>query len=241
VELIDVFNGKVVGKARLRPQDNPVDLALTADGKTLVSVNRGSNTVSILDAMSLFEIARISVGEGPTSVVIDPSGFRAYVMNTRSNTISVVDLTQRRLSLNLSVEGGPLMGAFNRAGDSLYVVGSSSPYLTVMDASQLVVTDRILIGIGAVSVEVDTLTDLVLVGKKAGGNILIVDPVALMPIDAIPMEGTAEFMKIDFEERNLFVVIPGQKVLKKVNLTSKKMIAQIEVAEGAYEVVVMGE
>jgi YVTN family beta-propeller protein len=241
VELIDVFEGQVVGKARLRPQDNPVDLALTADGNTLVSVNRGSNSVSILDAISLFEIERIAVGEGPTSVVIDPSGFRAYVMNTRSNTISVVDLTQRRLSLNLSVEGGPLMGAFNRAGDRLYVVGSNSPYLTVVDASQLVVTDRILIGIGAVSVEVDTLNDLVLVGKKVGGNILVVDPVALMPIDAIPVEGTGAFMKIDFEERNLFVVIPDRKVLKKVNLTSKKMIAQIEVAEGAYEVVVMGE
>jgi len=241
VEGIDVLEGKVVGRARLGLQDNPVDLALTADGKTLVSVNADSNTVSILDPVSLFETERIAVGEGPASVVIDPSGFKAYVMNTRSNTVSVVDLTQKRLSVNLSVEGGPFMGAFNRAGDKLFVVGSDSPYLTVIDPSRLVVTDRILIGIGACSVEVDTLTDLVLVGKRGGANILIVDPLALMPIDAISMEGTAGFMKIDLEERNLFVVIPDKRLLKKINLTSKKTIAQIELAEGACEVVVMGE
>ena len=55
------------------------------------------------------------------------------------------------------------------------------------------------------------------------------------------MEGTAGYMKIDLEERNLFVVIPEKRLLKKINLTSKKTIGQIELAEGAREVVVMGE
>ena len=55
------------------------------------------------------------------------------------------------------------------------------------------------------------------------------------------LEGTAGYMKIDLEERNLFVVIPEKRLLKKINLTSKKTIGQIELAEGAREVVVMGE
>ena len=115
VEVYDVFKGNLINKIKLKIGDEPIDLALTPDGRTLVSVNHDSNTVSIIDAISMFEVERIRVGEGPTSVVVDPSGFRAYIMNTLSSTISVVDLTQRTVTVTISVEGGPLRGAFNRA------------------------------------------------------------------------------------------------------------------------------
>lgn len=240
IEAIDVAKRQIVGRARLHFQDRPQDLVLTADGRTLVSVNYGSNTVSIIDPLALFETERIRVGEGPISAVLDPSGLKVYTMNSLSKTVSVVDLTQQLLSATLPVEGTPLRGEFDRNGNRLYVISDDSPYLTVIDPSALQVTERILIGMGAVSIEMDTQTDLILVGMKAG-HILVIDPLALMPIDAIAVGGSAAFMTTDADEHNLFVVLPEKKLLQKVNLTSKKTIAEIEVADGAHAVVVTGE
>jgi YVTN family beta-propeller protein len=240
VEIIDILKGKIVGRIKLNFQDEPVDLALTADGKTLVSVNRGSNTVSIIDPLTQFEITKIRVGEGPVSAVIDPLGFKAYIMNSLSNTFSVVDLTQKVFSVSIAVEGAPIRGAFSRSGDKLYIISRDSPHLTVVDPSRLIVTDRIFMGTRAASIKVDIQTDLIYVGR-AGGEISVIAPFSLMFIDTITVEGHAAFMTIDGDENSLFVVLPDRKILQKVNLTSKKAIGEIEVDEGAYAVVVMGE
>lgn len=241
IEVIDVPKGEIIGRITLNFGDEPIDLALTPDGRTLVSVNHDSNTVSIIDAISQFEVRRIRVGEEPTSVVVDPSGLKAYIMNSLSNTVSVVDLTQKALAVTIAVEGAPLRGAFNRDGDRLYVITRDSPNLTVIDPSRLIVIEKIFIGMGAASIKVDTRTDLILVGKKLGGEISVIDPSSLMFIDTIDVEGNAAYMTIDDEENTLFVVLSDRRVLQKVNLTSKKIMAEIEVGEGAYAVVLMGE
>lgn len=241
VEIYDVFNGKTIGRIKLKFRDNPMELALTPDGRTLVSVNYSSNTVSIIDALSKSEVRRVKVGDGPTSAVVDPSGFKAYVTNSRSNTVSVVDLTQRTPTATIAVEGYPLRGAFNRAGDRLYVISRDSPNLSVIDPSRLTVTERIFVGTGAVSIKISTLTGLILVGKRYGGEIAIVDASSLMFIDSIRVAGNAAYMTIDRQENTLFVALPERRMVQKFNLTSKKIMAEIEVSEGAYAVAVMGE
>ena len=241
VEIFDVFNGMTVGRIKLNFGDNPIELALTPDGRTLVSVNYSSNTVSLIDTFSKSEFRRVKVGEGPTSAVVGPSGFKVYIMNSRSNTISVVDLTQRTLSATISIEGSPLRGAFNRAGDKLYVINRDSPHLSVIDPSSLRVMQRIFVGTGSVSIKISFLTDLIFVGKKFGGEIAVVDPSTSMLIDSITIGGDAAYLNIDRQENTLFVVLPERRLVQKVNLTSKKVMAEIEVGEEAYAVVVMGE
>ena len=241
MEVIDLIKGETIGRIPLNFGDGPLELTVTPDGRTLVSVNHDSNTVSIIDTVSLFETRRIGVAERPSSAVVDPPGLKAYIMSPLANSVSVVDLTQKEVSATIAVDGGPLRGAFNRDGDTLYVVSRDSPYLTVVEASRLVITRRIFIGIGALSVRVDTQTDHILVGMKAGGNILVIDPFASMAIDAIVLEGTAAYLTIDDEEHSLFVALPDIKSLQKVNLTSKKITGAIDVGEEAYAVVVMGE
>jgi YVTN family beta-propeller protein len=241
IEVFDVFKGVLLNRLRLKLRDWPTDLALTPDGRTLVAVNSGSNTVSIIDALSMFETARVSVGEGPSSVAIDPSGSRAFVMNNRSSTISVVDLTQKGVSLTIGVEGAPLRAAFNKQGSQMFVINSNTPNLTVVDLSRLVVSQSVFIGMGAASIRVDDQTGLIYVGKTLGGEITVIDPFSLVFIDTIPVGGEAVFMTIDGQERNLFALLPDKKVLKKINLVSKKISAQIDVGDAGYAVVVMGE
>ena len=48
-------------------------------------------------------------------------------------------------------------------------------------------------------------------------------------------------MTIDGEENCLLTVIPEKNLVQKVNLTSKQVLGGIDVGEGAYAVVLMGE
>ena len=241
VEIYDVFKSKFIGSIQLNFGDNPIDLALTPDGRTLLSVNHSSNTVSIIDAFARTELRRIRVGDGPTSAVVAPSGLKAYITNSRSNTVSVVDLTQRTLTVTIPVDGSPLRAAFNRAGNRLYVVSANSPNLSLIDPLRFTVTDKIFVGMGAVSIKVDFLSGLILVGKKFGGEIAIVEPASLIFIDSIKVGGEVALITIDRQENALFVVLPEKRLLRRVNLTSKKIVAELDVGKGAYAVVAMGE
>jgi len=241
VEVYDLVTGSFISSIKLNFGDHPSELAITPDGRTLVSTNYGSNTVSIIDAIAMFQLQRVRVGQGPVSVVVDPSGFKAYVMNSLSSTVSVVDLTQRTVTVTIAVEGSPLRGAFNRSGNRLFVISENSPNLQVIDPSQFRVIEKIFIGMGAASITVSLRTDLILVGKKYDGEITIVDPLSSMFIDTIRLSGTAAFMTIDRQENTLFVAMPDRRKLLKINLTSKKTMAEIEVREGACAVVVVGE
>ena len=78
-------------------------------------------------------------------------------------------------------------------------------------------------------------------GKKIGGEITIVEPSVSMFIDTIQVRGNVGFMTIDRQENTLFVTLPDKRTLQKINLTSKKTAAEIDVGDGAYAVVVVGE
>jgi len=238
---IDIFKRQIFSKLKLNFGDNPVELVLSPDGRRLVAVNHDSNTVSLIDAFSLTEAARISVGSGPTSAVMDPSGSRVYVMNTRSQSISVVDLTQKTLVVTIGVEAAPLRGAFNREGDTLFVISSDSPYITAIDRVRLGVTKKIFAGAGAISVKVDNQNGLLYVGRRFGGEISVIDPSSLMFVDTFQVGGKAVFQAIDDEERTLFVALADRRILQKINLTSKRVVAEIDVGKGAYAIAVMGQ
>jgi len=238
---IDVFKRQIFNRLRLNFRDDPIDLVLTPDGRRLVSVNHDSNTVSLIDAFSLTEERRIRVGEGPNSAVMDPSGSRVYILNTRSRSISVVDLTQNTLVVTLGVEASPLRGTFDREGNTLFVINGDSPYVTVIDRSRLVVTGKIFVGAGAISIKADDQNGLLYVGRRIGGEIAVIEPSSSMFVDTFLVGGRAEFLAIDNQERTLLVALSDRRILQKINLISKKVVSEIEVGKGAYEIVVMGE
>jgi YVTN family beta-propeller protein len=58
----------------------PAQLAITPDGVTIVTANRGDRSVSLIDAAPLTERARIPIGGAfPHGVAIEPTGRVAYV------------------------------------------------------------------------------------------------------------------------------------------------------------------
>jgi DNA-binding beta-propeller fold protein YncE len=239
IEAIEVNTGEILQKLQLNFGDEPVDIALSPDRELLVSANYGSNSASIIDAGSLREIGRVSLASEPTDVVTSPVSQRAYLMQPLANSVSAIDLQRLEISAARILDETPIRGAVSGDGDRLYVITRFSSDLLVLNASSLALMGRIYVGTGATSINVDPNTDLIYVGKKAGG-ISVVDPGLLMPIDRFRTSGNAANLAIDAEENSLFVVLPDRETIQKLDLVTKRLKGVIEVQKGSYDVVLMG-
>jgi DNA-binding beta-propeller fold protein YncE len=240
IEAIEVGTGEILRRVRLHAGDEPGEIALSADGEILVSANTGSRSVSVVETSSLGERGRVSLATEPTSVLVGRAGRRAYVLQAFANAISVIDLGRMELTATRAFDESPVRGAISKDGDLLFVITRNSPNLLVIDAVSLTLIERIFVGMQAASVKVDPKTGLIYVGKRTG-TIEVIDPSSLMPIDRFRVGGDAVFLAIDNDENTLLAVLPDRKTIQKLNLISKRLMGVIEVQEGSYAVVLMGE
>ncbi len=241
IEVIDVTGGELINAIKLSAGDHPQEIALTPDGRTLLSVNTGTRTVSFVDPLSMSELNRVNVGMGPRSILIDSNGRRAYVFNTLSGTISVLDIASRAIITTFSTDPGPLRGQFNRRGDNLYVIHEMSSYVTVVDPISFRILKRFSVGPGMNFIKVDVRTDLAYIGRKNDPFVGVYNPLSFVSVDFIKTGGTIDCMAIDGEENNLYLVNSDTKSLMVSNLVRKKIVSEMDVGEGPYWVTMMGE
>src|SRR6266850_3013398 len=67
-----------------------------SEGRLLV-LNKGENSLMVLDVPSYRRLATIPVGKEPHEVVATPDGRKAYVSNVKDKSVSVVDLKAGRV------------------------------------------------------------------------------------------------------------------------------------------------
>jgi YVTN family beta-propeller protein len=240
IAAMDIGTGDILGIIKLHFGDDPIEIVLSADGRTLLSANHGSNTVSIVDTNSMTEVGRINLDSEPSWLVAGRSGQQAYVLQEISNRITVVDFSRNSVVGVPSLDETPVRSALSPSGRELYVITRRSPDLLVIDLPSLTITCRIFVGNRAAALTVDSKTGLVYVGKKSG-EIAVVEPLSLMFIDQFFVAGDAGFMSVDIEENSLYVLSDTGSVLQKVDLVSKKGSGALATEAGSYGVVTMGE
>jgi YVTN family beta-propeller protein len=241
IDVIDIDRGDRINRMRLTTGDQPWELALTPDGTTLLTINRGSNSVSFVNPVTLSELKRINVGNNPASILLDRTGRKAYVFNLLSNSVSVIDVPRMVVAATYATETGPLRGQFSRKGDRLYVFYERAPYLTVFDPFNFSVINRVFVGAGVSDLKVDTNTGMLYLSRKYDGVIEVYDPFSLLPFETFNVGGGVGYMAIDNEGNNLCVVLPDRKRLVMVNLISKKVVSELDTGDYPYWTTMMGE
>ncbi|HZV81766.1 MAG TPA: hypothetical protein VFF53_06320 [Geobacteraceae bacterium] len=241
IDVIDIPTNEVVGTIRLNSGDEPVELALSPDARSLLCVNSGSGTVSFLDPVALVELERITVGNGPSSIALEPAGSRAFVFNDATSTISVIDVRKRSLMTSLATEPGPSRGAFNRRGDLLYIIHGQSPNLDLLNPFSLSLQSRRHVGMGMQALKVDRATDLLYAARRLSSEIELFEPSAVLPLTFIRTGGEIVHMAIDGELNNLYAVNPSRKSVHVINLVSKNVSAELDLDEDPAWVAIVGE
>ncbi len=239
VEVIDVAEGRIVGRIRLDPGDAPRDLGLTPDGRVLVSVNPGSNSASFLTPDSWIQRARVRTGDLPTKVVLDRSGKRAFVLNSTSNDITVLDLDNASVVGTFRAESEPIAAALDGAGKVLYVVLRGSPYLSAISVPDLALLRRIFVGLGATGLIVDPRTDRLYVGAGRSG-LQIFEPASFTPVGLIELPGSVTEMVIMNVERVMLALMPDERSIAAVDLTSGRILSLFDVGGAPHDLAAGG-
>ncbi|MDU0459738.1 MAG: YncE family protein [Geobacteraceae bacterium] len=239
--VFDVKENDFVDHIRLNPGDEPGFVALSADGRTAITANSGSNTASIVDVQALTEVAHLPTGIGPGFIIMDRSGRKAFVFNRYSNTITVIDLALRQVAGTIATESAPVYGQFNRKGDRLYVAHAMTPNILEISLDTLTITRRINAGSGVSAMKVNPATDLLYVATRFGGIIDIYDPFSLMPGNFLKADGVVGYLTIDGEENNLVIVHPRDRLIRLINLISKKQRGLVDTGADPYCTAIFGE
>ncbi len=119
----------------------PYAVALSRDGETLAVSNWGDQSVSLLDAGTLTEKARVVVGSHPNELVWAGDG-RLFVANAGSNSVSVVqagrvtETIKTSLDPNAPVGSTPDALALSPDGARLYVANADNNDVVVIDTTR---------------------------------------------------------------------------------------------------------
>jgi YVTN family beta-propeller protein len=241
LEVLDLATGHDLQRVMLRAGDDPREVALTPDGRTAIVIGPRSNSVTFVDTRSGMVMDRVGTGQEPWALLLGPGGRRAYVLNRLSNDITVVDVGNRAVVGTLSTEPEPIRAAVNRNESRLYVVHRGSPYMKIFSLPDLSTVARLYVGLGSSAVRVDSRTDRIYVANAGEARLQVYDANAQLPVDSIPIPGPASYLTIDDVENALVVVIPSQRAVAFVDLTSRRVVGVADVGPEPFQAAVVGE
>jgi len=128
------FKTQVAAKVGYRPYA----AALAPNGKQLAVSNWGDESVSLLDAKTLKETARVKVGSHPNDLAFAKDG-RLFVANAGSNSVSVIRGGRLVETIKTSFDPKALVGstpaalAITNDGKRLYVANADNNDIAVVD------------------------------------------------------------------------------------------------------------
>lgn len=104
-------NGSGVGNPMqlLGPSDSDFELEKTSDGKYLLAVNSGSNTIAVFDVHSDGSLSHVAGSPfpsgGETPVSIDVSGSKVYIVNKSQNPLNPTTTAPNYSVFNMDANG----------------------------------------------------------------------------------------------------------------------------------------
>ena len=126
------------------PSQSSSAVVVSADGTLVIAVNPDSDSVTIVDTMSLEVIREVSVGRDPRTVAFGPGGSAAFVANHGSGTVTRIDLRSRSADREWAV--GATAYGIVVSEDVAYVSDLVSGTLTALDTETGEVLNRVEVG-----------------------------------------------------------------------------------------------
>lgn len=125
---------------------NPINMALSPDGKELLVTCESSDSVIVVDVAARQKIAEIPVGRQPHDIAVHPGGKTAYATSRLEDSVSVIDIAGRHVIATLPVGDEPHGVLTDSEGKYLYILNTSSDSVSVFDTATLQEVKRLSAG-----------------------------------------------------------------------------------------------
>ena len=108
--------------------------------------NGRSDSVTVIDVLTLRAIKTIPVGRGPTGVAINPQKNEIYAVNSQSDNVSFIDAERNQVIATVGVHRTPYFISVSADGKRGYVANSGSANVSVLDLDARKVAGTIHVG-----------------------------------------------------------------------------------------------
>ena len=216
--------------------DGPVACAI--NGTTVLTANQAADSVSVFTLGSTTPASAIPVQQSPRGIVADPTGLRAWVTNQQSGNLSVIDLVARKVIDTINLPSGAHPQAIQVAAltTTQNVLVVSDP--TAGPDGRLYIVDPVTKLVTPVSAnparnggaaDLTVFGNTVYVANQAAGTVSFA-PTSLTNFtpSAIPVGMGPRALTIDIKDLILVVANQGSGTLTLVDLTSNKIIGQVD-------------
>lgn len=140
--LFVVRDGSVA--AEMPTGESPSGVAVTPDGRRILSADRDSDQVSIFDAADLSPLAVVPTGGRPFGVTVDAAGRLAYTADVATDTVTVIDIEAGAQVARIAVGARPYAVALAQGRG--FVTNSYGDSVTVFDVDTRAVLTELAVG-----------------------------------------------------------------------------------------------
>ena len=119
-------------------------IAVSPDGATVATVNPDSDSITLVDAMTLAVIEEVPVGDDPRTLAFTPDSRFLLVTNRGSANVTVLDVADPRRFTQILV--GPMPYGVVTDGQRAFVAEFALGNVSVIDLANNVVVNRLAVG-----------------------------------------------------------------------------------------------
>ena len=200
--------GLPAAEAEATPHRSPIALALSPDGRRLLTANQTAGTVSLIDVEGRKVLDEVAVGEKPAGVAFAPDGRRAVAANWYGYDVVVLEVKYDKLGVAGRVEVGPEPRGVvvGRDGATAFVAVGVADEVARVDLDSLKVTGRLSVGREPRGLALSPDGKTLVVGDARSREVSVVNVDAFKVVKSVNVEGeNLRQVVVDAEGRYAYV------------------------------------
>jgi YVTN family beta-propeller protein len=188
---LEPASGSPTGGEKTEPHRSPVALALSADGRLLLTANQTAGSVSLIDARSGKLLDERPTGDRPAGVALSADGTRGVVTHWYGYDLAVLAICGDKLQVTGRLEVGPEPRgvALSRDGKTAYVAVGIAGEVVRVDIPALKVTGRVAVGREPRGIAISPDGSTLLVGNARSQDVTVISTAGLKVERRMPIEG----------------------------------------------------
>jgi len=173
---------------------SPSDLALSADGKWILTANAGSDSATLIDVATGKVVAEVAVGKSPFAAAIAPDGKRGVITNKLGNSVTLVEWNagaDLKPVAEIPVGHEPRGVVFAADGKTAFVVCCLDDKVAVLDWAARRVASRFDVGQRPWHLALSLDGSRLAVSNSRSSEVMFFDAATLKPGRSIKTSGDA--------------------------------------------------
>ncbi len=179
----------------------------TATNKIYVSdhdLDRGDDTVSVIDGSTDTVTATVTVGDRPFGVGVNTDTNKIYVANVGGG-VSVIDGSTDTVTDTVNVGSSPRGVGVNTDKNKIYVTNDNDNTVSVIDGSTDTVTDTVTVGTEPRAVGVNADTNKIYVVNRNDDTVSVIDGSTDTVTDTVNVGGDPRAVGVNADTNKIYV------------------------------------